>query len=84
MLHLGIKVKFLRDHLQENGNRLISTKDIHNIRQKMKKKERGNKSEEDILLDELDNIGETFDIFIINLENVFSDWPLSDRLDLHD
>lgn len=52
MLQLGVKVKFLNDYIQEEGKILITTKDIHNVHQRMKKEHFGEKTEE-LLMDEL-------------------------------
>ena len=53
MLQLGVKVKYLKEHLQKQQPHFITLKDLHNIHQKAKKKKTGEKTEEELLIDEL-------------------------------
>lgn len=47
------------------GTQWITTKDIHNIRQKIKRVKTDNKSEEQLLLDEFQRIGNIAQIYIV-------------------
>ena len=62
MLQLGVKVKYLRDHIQKQQGQMITLKDLHNIHQHAKRDRTGGKTEEELLLDEIHKLGKCVDI----------------------
>ncbi|XP_061196045.1 uncharacterized protein LOC133204337 [Saccostrea echinata] len=58
MLQLGVKVKYLKEHVEKQQNQIITLKDLHNIHQKAKRERTGEKSEEELLMDELHQLCE--------------------------
>lgn len=53
MLELGVKVKYLKEHIEAQQRQVITLKDLHNVHQKAKRERNGDKTEEELLMDEL-------------------------------
>ena len=48
---------YMNNHSFIQGKTYVTVKDLHNIRQKMRITQHGNKTEEEVLLDELEKLG---------------------------
>lgn len=53
MLELGVKVKYLKEHIEAQQRQVITLNDLHNVHEKAKRKRNGDKTEEVLLMDEL-------------------------------
>uniref|UniRef100_A0A8W8MAF0 SWIM-type domain-containing protein n=1 Tax=Magallana gigas TaxID=29159 RepID=A0A8W8MAF0_MAGGI len=58
MLELGVKVKYLKEHIEAQQRQVITLKDLHNVHQKAKRERNGDKTEEELLMDELKKLCE--------------------------
>ena len=58
LLELGVKVKLIKNHLESDTEKHVTIRDLHNLRQILKKEKFGDKDEADMLLDELKRLGE--------------------------
>lgn len=47
------KVKYLKEHIEAQQRQVITLKDLHNVHQKAKRERNGDKTEEELLMDEL-------------------------------
>lgn len=56
-LGLGVKVNVLQKHVEQLTGKTVTTKDLHNIRQSMRLQATGTKSESEVLIERLDELG---------------------------
>lgn len=53
MLELGVKVKYLKEHIEAQQRQVVTLNDLHNVHEKAKRERNGDKTEEVLLMDEL-------------------------------
>ena len=81
---MGLKVKKLKDYVQRQDGKVITLNDLHNVNQKMKITNTNEKSQKQLLMEELQKLCELYISKFLVIENLREvEIPQSDWLNLH-